>query len=133
MSVVNAHLNDLPVKFSVFVNEGQDKLQTMYWLPKLHKRQYKARFIAKFSSCTTTELSKLFSVIVQAGLCGTWSETLKTGFLTSQLKLFPHFVQEKKLVGYSAPRDLHRRAANSICESCFLIHQDVYHDLFVCF
>ena len=37
MSVVNAHLNDLPVKFSVSVNEGQDKLPTMYWLPKLHK------------------------------------------------------------------------------------------------
>ena len=26
VSVVNAHLNDLPVKFSVCVNEGQDKL-----------------------------------------------------------------------------------------------------------
>ena len=37
-----------------------------------------------------------------------------------------------ELVGYSAPRDLHRQAANSICESWFLIHQDVYHDLFVC-
>ena len=41
VSVVNAHLNDLPVKFSVCVNEGQDKLPTMYWLPKLHKRPYK--------------------------------------------------------------------------------------------
>ena len=29
-------------------------------------------------------------------------------------------------------RDLHRRAAYSVCESWFLIHQDVYHDLFVC-
>ena len=37
-----------------------------------------------------------------------------------------------RLVGYSAPRNLHRRAAYSICESLFLIHQDVYHDLFVC-
>ena len=37
-----------------------------------------------------------------------------------------------ELVGYSAPRDLHRRAAYSICESWFLFHQDVYHDLFVC-
>ena len=37
-----------------------------------------------------------------------------------------------ELVGNSAPRDLHRRAAYSICESWFLIHQDVYHDLFVC-
>ena len=32
----------------------------------------------------------------------------------------------------TAPRDLHRRAAYSVCESWFLIHQDVYHDLFVC-
>ena len=31
-----------------------------------------------------------------------------------------------ELVGYSAPRDLHRRAAYSVCESWFLIHQDVY-------
>ena len=31
----------------------------MYWLPKLHKRPYKARFIANSSSCTLTELSKL--------------------------------------------------------------------------
>ena len=57
MSVVNAH--DLPVKFFVCVNEGQDKLPTMYWLPKLHKRPHNARFIANSSSCTTTELSKL--------------------------------------------------------------------------
>ena len=37
-----------------------------------------------------------------------------------------------ELVGYSAPGGLHRRAACSICEFCFLIHQDVDHDLFVC-
>ena len=37
-----------------------------------------------------------------------------------------------ELAGYLAPRDLHRRAAYSICEFWFLIHQDVYHDLFVC-
>ena len=66
MSVVNAHLNDLPVKFSVCVNEGQDKLPTMYWLPKLHKRPYKARFIANSSSCTTTELSKLLTSCLTA-------------------------------------------------------------------
>ena len=66
VSVVNAHLNDLPVKFSVYVNEGQDKLPTMYWLPKLHKRPYKARFIANSSSCTTTELSKLLTSCLTA-------------------------------------------------------------------
>ena len=38
----------------------------MYWLPKLHKRPYKARFIANSSSCTTTELSKLFTSYLTA-------------------------------------------------------------------
>ena len=39
---------------------------TMYWLPKLHKRPYKARFIANSSSCTTTELSKLLTTCLTA-------------------------------------------------------------------
>ena len=37
----------------------QGRLPTFYWLPKLHKQSYKARFIANSSSWTTTELSKL--------------------------------------------------------------------------
>ena len=45
-SVVNGHCNHLALKFSVCVKERQDRLPTMYWLPKLHKRPYKARFIA---------------------------------------------------------------------------------------
>ena len=38
----------------------------MYWLPKLHKRPYKARYIANSSSCTTTELSKLLTSCLTA-------------------------------------------------------------------
>ena len=38
----------------------------MYWLPKLHKIPYKARFIANSSSCTTTELSKLLTSCLTA-------------------------------------------------------------------
>ena len=38
----------------------------VYWLPKLHKRPYKARFIANSSSCTTTELSKLLTSCLTA-------------------------------------------------------------------
>ena len=38
----------------------------MYWLPKLHKRPYKARFIANSSSCTTTEFSKLLTFCLTA-------------------------------------------------------------------
>ena len=60
------HSNDLPYKFAVNVEERQDRLPTMYWLPKLHKRPYKARFIANSSSCTTTELSKLITSCLTA-------------------------------------------------------------------
>ena len=65
-TVVNTHLNDLPYKFAVNVKERQDKLPTLYWLPKLHKRPYKARSIANSSSCTTTELLKLLSSCLTA-------------------------------------------------------------------
>ena len=37
-----------------------------------------------------------------------------------------------ELVSYWAPRDLHRRAAKSICEPSFLINHRVFHNLFVC-
>ena len=47
----------MAAKFGVFVDEDHSKLPTIYWLPKLHKRPYKSRFIANSSSCTTNELS----------------------------------------------------------------------------
>ena len=54
-SVVNGHCNHLALKFP-----------TMYWLPKLHKKTYKARFIANSSSCTITELYKLLASFLTA-------------------------------------------------------------------
>ena len=48
------------------IKEKQDRLPTLYWLPKLHKRPYKARSIANSSSCTTTVLSKLLSSCLTA-------------------------------------------------------------------
>ena len=65
-SVVYTHLNEIPNKIAVDVKERQGRLPTMYWLPKLHKRLYKARFIANSSSCTTTELSKLLTSCLTA-------------------------------------------------------------------
>ena len=62
-SVVYSHLNK---KFAVNVKKRQDRLPTMYWLPKLHKKPYKARFIANSSSFTTTELSKLLTSCLTA-------------------------------------------------------------------
>ena len=32
--------------FGVKAKENQDKVPTLYWLPKLYKKNYKARFIA---------------------------------------------------------------------------------------
>ena len=48
------------------IKEKQDRLPTFYWLPKLHRRPYKARFIANSSSCTTTNLSKLLTSCLTA-------------------------------------------------------------------
>ena len=48
-SVVNKHCSDIETKFAVGITESQEKLSTFYWLPKLHKRPYKARFIANTS------------------------------------------------------------------------------------
>ena len=45
--------------YCVFVDEDHSKLQTIYWLAKLHKRPYKSHFIASSSSCTITKLSFL--------------------------------------------------------------------------
>ena len=97
---MNLTINDLPVKFSVCVNEGQDKLPTLYWLPKLHKSPYKARFSAISSSCTTTELSKLLTSCLTAikshviKYCETvyetsnknWCWSKKSGEVLSKLK-----------------------------------------------
>ena len=53
----------MPYKFAVNVKGRQNQL---YWLLKLHKRPYKARFNAYSSSCTTKELSKLLTSCLTA-------------------------------------------------------------------
>ena len=69
-SIVDNHCCHITTKFAVGISENQEKLPTLYWLPKLHKRPYKSRFIANSSSCTTTEwllallLTKSFDYIL---------------------------------------------------------------------
>ena len=58
-SIVDRHRCHMEAKFELFVDEDHSQLPTLYWLPKLHKRPYKSRFIANSSACTTTELSIL--------------------------------------------------------------------------
>ena len=65
-SIVNTHSIDITAKFAVSIKEKQGRLPTLYWLPKLHKRPFKARFIANSSSCTTTVLSKLLTSCLTA-------------------------------------------------------------------
>ena len=63
---MNGHCNRLALKFSICVKERQYRRPTMYWLSKLHKSPYKARFIANSSCCTTTELSELLTSCLTA-------------------------------------------------------------------
>ena len=65
-SIVDRHRCHMAAKFWVFVDEDHSKLPTIYWLPKLHKRPYKSRFIANSSKCTTTELSILLTSCLTA-------------------------------------------------------------------
>ena len=64
--IVDGHGCHTAQHFGVKAKENQDKVPTLYWLPKLHKNPYKARFIANSSSCTTTELSKLLTSCLTA-------------------------------------------------------------------
>ena len=95
------------LQFSVCVNEGQGKHTTMYWLPKLHKRPHKARFIANSSSCTTTELSKLLTSCLTAikshviRYCETVYETatsLSTYDFSTLYTTLPHNLIKEKLL-----------------------------------
>ena len=65
-SIVDRHRCHMAAKFGLFVDEGHSKHPTLYWLPKLHKRPYKSRFIANSSACTTTELSILLNSCLTA-------------------------------------------------------------------
>ncbi len=65
VDVVKEHTTFLS-KCNASVSGKQDKLPTMYWIPKLHKNPYKARFIANSSACTTTNISKLLTLCLSA-------------------------------------------------------------------
>ena len=62
-SIFDSHRCHMAAKFGLFVDEDHSKLPTLHWLPKLHKRPYKLRFIANSSTCTTTELSYSFDFL----------------------------------------------------------------------
>ena len=64
--IVDGHVCYTALHFGAKAKENQGKVPTLNWLPKLHKKTYKARCIAYSSSCTTTELSKLLILYLTA-------------------------------------------------------------------
>ena len=91
--------------------------------PKLYNKAHLSLNV--FTASKGSNNFILFIILVGWG----WS-FLSVAWPTGVHLVFFSFAPE--LVGYSAPRDLYRRAAYSNCESWFLIHQGVYRDLFVC-
>ena len=59
-NVVSRHLKYM-VQNNIFVQEQQEHLPSFYWLPKLHKNPYGARFSAASNKCTTKQLSSLLT------------------------------------------------------------------------
>ena len=59
--IIQTHATKLEDAFDIKLRQKEKSLPPIYWIPKLHKTPYKARFIAGSSSCTTTRLSKLIS------------------------------------------------------------------------
>ena len=67
-SVVAEHLSFMANKNIVVVPELRS-LPSFYWLPKLHKQPYGARFIAVSNKCTTKPLSKLLTSCLSTISC----------------------------------------------------------------
>ena len=63
--LVSPHISKCS-KFKLRVEDTQRKLPVIYWIPKLHKESYKARFIANSSACTTTNISILLASCLTA-------------------------------------------------------------------
>ena len=59
--IVDGHGCHTAQHFGVKAKENQDKVPTLYWFTKLHKKPYKARLNANSSLFTTIELSKLLT------------------------------------------------------------------------
>ena len=74
-SVVDARSVDVAAEFAVSIKEKQGGLPTLYWLPRLHKRPYKARSITNSGSCAAAVLSWLLASCLAVegrwiGCCG---------------------------------------------------------------
>ena len=53
-------------KHGIQLEDNFNKLPTIHWLPKVHKRPYKFRYIVNSRSCSTKELSVRMTFVLQA-------------------------------------------------------------------
>ena len=66
--IVSEHLQFMTSN-KIDVEHDLRTLPSFYWLPKLHKQPYGARFIAASNKCTSKPLSKLLTVCRSYLLC----------------------------------------------------------------
>ena len=59
--LIQSQATTLADVFNIKLQQKEKNLPQIYWIPKLHKTPYKARFIFGSRSCTTTRLSKLIT------------------------------------------------------------------------
>ena len=52
--------------YNLTLKDSELKLPTLYWIPKLHKSPYGARFISNSVSCTTKQISILLTACLTA-------------------------------------------------------------------
>ena len=88
----------------------------MYWLPKLPKSSYKARFIANSSSCTTTDFSTLLEKVPQDLFHSVYFEYEENCTHDRLLSLNYAFCHIKSLIKTSEPvyvdQTVHRKQFN---------------------
>jgi len=53
-------------KHGIQLEENFNKLPTFHWLPKVHTRPYKFRYIVNLRSCSIKELSVRMTFVLQA-------------------------------------------------------------------
>ena len=59
-ALIARHLDDT-LRWNIAIPSEWQQLPSLYWLPKLHKNPYGARFIAACNTCTTKPLSRLLT------------------------------------------------------------------------
>ena len=74
----------MAAKFGLFADEDHNRLPMLCWLPKLHKRPYKSRFIANSSAFTTIELSNFLTSCLLA--IKTMSLSIEQQFMKEMVK-----------------------------------------------